>query len=863
MLKKITIILILSGGLFINCFSQTITKYIFAATSGSFIALSGGTSPSLSAGNADEGFFNNLPIGFDFWYNGKRCTTLSASTNGWLAPGGVITGTGFTNNLTNGGSPRPVIAGLWDDLSLQTTANLTYLTTGTVGSRVFTIQYLNTKWNYTAGGTTISFQIKLYESTGKIEYIYRPESGNVKTGKASIGLSATLTGSGNFLSLNGTGTAPVVSSTTETININNKPATGQTYSFTAPLPATPTALSFTNITSSSMTLNWTDNATNEIGYAVYRSTDGVNYNFISQTTANTISSIQNGLIGATTYQLRVFALSEGRLSTALAGTQATLCTPPSISQIPQTNLLSNYTFSGNANDATGNNHGTLQAGPTASADRFNNTAKAYTFNGTTQYISTAVPYANPSNFSTSVWFKTGTTLGGYLIGFGNTVTGSSSSNDRIIYMNNTGQLFFGVFPGSAVTVNSPLSYNDNTWHLATATLSSSAGMVLYVDGVQVGSNSATVTAQNYTGYWRIGFGNLAGWTSQPSSTYFNGSLDDALVYQRTLNASEVLTLFKSPDGAGNNGPVCASTTINLSATTITGATYAWSGPNGFTSTLQNPTFSYTAASAGVYTLQITAAACTATAYTNIKSTNTTGQWTGAVSTDWGDANNWCSGIIPTALNDVTIASTATRMPTVSNVATCKNLIINAGATVTTSVTGTLNVAGNITNNGTMTNNGTTVFIGTGAQQTFSGIATFYNLTLNNTNGLIIPAAVTVVNHLTLTAGVLNPNGFSLAVGGNWINNAATGAFAAGISTIFFNGTGAQTIGGSFVTSFKDITSTNSTGSVSLNMNINITGDLLISAGIFDLGTFTANRATTGGILTVNNNATLKIGGTNT
>lgn len=74
------------------------------------------------------------------------------------APGGLITGTGFSNNLTSGGSPRPVIAALWDDLSLQTASNLSYLTSGSVGRRVFTIQYLNTKWNYTAGGNTISFK---------------------------------------------------------------------------------------------------------------------------------------------------------------------------------------------------------------------------------------------------------------------------------------------------------------------------------------------------------------------------------------------------------------------------------------------------------------------------------------------------------------------------------------------------------------------------------------------------------------------------------------------------------------------------------------------------------------------------------
>ncbi len=863
MLKKFALVFVIFYGITISDYAQNISNYTFAASSGTFTTLTGGTSPTLSAGNADEGFFNNLPIGFDFWYMGKRCTTLSASTNGWLSPGGVITGTGYSNSLTSGGSPRPVIAGLWDDLSLQTSANFTYLTSGVAGSKVLTIQYLNTKWNYTASGTTISFQIKLYEGTGKIEYIYRQESGNVKTGKASIGLAATVTGSGNFLSLSGTGTNPSVSSTVETSNLNGKPATGQTYAFTSALPAAPTALSFTNVTGSAMSLNWTDNATNEVGYAIYRSTDGINYTFVSQTSANVTTSIQNSLNGATTYYWRVYALTEGRLSNVLSGTQATLCTAPAISQIPVTNLLSNYTFSGNANDATGNNHGILQASPTVAADRFNNAAKAYTFNGSTQYMSTAVSYVNPTNFSTSVWFKTATTTGGYLMGFGSTSTGSSISSDRIIYMNNAGQLYFGVKPSGVVTVNSSLSYNDNTWHLATATLSSTAGMVLYVDGVQVGNNSTTLTAQNYTGFWRMGYGNLSGWTSLPTSTYFNGSLDDALVYQKTLTAAEVLSIYKSPDGAGNNGPVCAGSTINLSATTVAGATYAWSGPNAFSSTAQNPTFSYTAANAGVYTLQVTASGCTATAYTNLKSTNTTGQWTGAVSTDWADANNWCSGIIPTALIDVTIASTAVRMPTISTTATCKNLIINAGATLITSAAGTLNIAGNITNNGTMTNSGTTNFIGTGAQQTFTGTSNFYNLTLNNTNGLIIPSATIVGNNLTLTSGILNPNNFSLAVGGNWVNNAGTGAFPAGNSTIFFNGSGAQTIGGSFVTNFKDITVTNAAGSVSLNTNINISGDLLISAGIFNLGTFTADRSTSGGILTVNNNATLIIGGINT
>lgn len=53
------------------------------------------------------------------------------------------------------------------------------------------------------------------------------------------------------------------------------------------------------------------------------------------------------------------------------------------------------------------------------------------------------------------------------------------------------------------------------------------------------------------------------------------------------------TIVVNPCGcnvtATNSGPICAGTsTIDLFATTIVGATYSWTGPNGFISTAQNP-----------------------------------------------------------------------------------------------------------------------------------------------------------------------------------------------------------------------------------------------------------------------------------
>lgn len=60
----------------------------------------------------------------------------------------------------------------------------------------------------------------------------------------------------------------------------------------------------------------------------------------------------------------------------------------------------------------------------------------------------------------------------------------------------------------------------------------------------------------------------------------------------------------------SNSPVCASSTLNLGTSAVSGATYSWIGPNGFTSSLQNPTVSsVTTAAAGVYSLTITVNGC--------------------------------------------------------------------------------------------------------------------------------------------------------------------------------------------------------------------------------------------------------------
>ncbi len=117
------------------------------------------------------------------------------------------------------------------------------------------------------------------------------------------------------------------------------------------------------------------------------------------------------------------------------------------------------------------------------------------------------------------------------------------------------------------------------------------------------------------------------------------------------------------------------------------------------------------------------------------------------------------------------------------------------------------------------------------------------------NGIILNSGTTI--------GIAGTN--TLTVSGNWMNNG--GAVTAGTGTVTFNGS-TQTIGGSASTTFNNLT-INSSVSTTLGVNINVAGDLSVTTGVFDIGSFTCNRSTAGGLLTLSNNATLKIGGTNT
>jgi len=117
----------------------------------------------------------------------------------------------------------------------------------------------------------------------------------------------------------------------------------------------------------------------------------------------------------------------------------------------------------------------------------------------------------------------------------------------------------------------------------------------------------------YTYFWTPGGETSATATNLTSGTY-TVAIRDANLCSTTATTSVTLTALPATPTVGSNGPICAGSTLSLTARS-TGATgYAWSGPNGFTSSNQNPSITNTTiAASGTYTVIATNGSCTSSA----------------------------------------------------------------------------------------------------------------------------------------------------------------------------------------------------------------------------------------------------------
>ena len=186
-------------------------------------------------------------------------------------------------------------------------------------------------------------------------------------------------------------------------------------------------------------------------------------------------------------------------------------------------------------------------------------------------------------------------------------------------MDNLGRIHFGTKPtNQRLVVTSPNGgYNDGQWHHAVGTLSS-AGLQLYVDGVEVASRSDVTTAEHLSiGYWRIGGDTVSGWPSAPTTPFFNGNIDEVAVYKHVLPATEIASHYSLGSGAGtpNIKPVAAfeaetdglEVSVDGSGSSDadgTVASYSWNFGDG-TPAGSGVTATHTYAAGGNYTITLT------------------------------------------------------------------------------------------------------------------------------------------------------------------------------------------------------------------------------------------------------------------
>lgn len=168
---------------------------------------------------------------------------------------------------------------------------------------------------------------------------------------------------------------------------------------------------------------------------------------------------------------------------------------------------------------------------------------------TTSYVGTINSLTSPSTFTLVAWFKTSSTTGGSIIGFAtNQTDATSASADRMLWVEPTGFLTFGVEEGTTMDeLTSAAKVNNGAWHFVAASFST-AGLSLDIDGTTT-TNSTITSANSYTGFWHLGWTQTTGWPNVTTDAYMTGSIYGASVFGTVLSSAKRTTLNDAASAA--------------------------------------------------------------------------------------------------------------------------------------------------------------------------------------------------------------------------------------------------------------------------------------------------------------------------
>jgi hypothetical protein len=231
-MKKIPLLL---SGICISVMmhAQTAASYYFNASEEVYNSIQQtGTAASIAG---DDMFDTSIPIGFTFGYCGANYTQLYASSNGYISLPNVLPSSGAPSAANNLSSVQMLTFGtgllcpFWDDLD-GTGRNAFYTTLGEEPYRVFVFEWVEFGlYGGLSGATddTLNFQVKLYETSGKIQFCYGPHNQPALSGTIGIVNSTT-----DFQTLDTPSSSPSSTNYSFTTYINSLPVDGQVYTWT-------------------------------------------------------------------------------------------------------------------------------------------------------------------------------------------------------------------------------------------------------------------------------------------------------------------------------------------------------------------------------------------------------------------------------------------------------------------------------------------------------------------------------------------------------------------------------------------------------------------------------------------------------